>query len=416
MDDYTIHTIHIRLPEKPHDDSAELNAKQSADPDDTTLTATAKEASIIQETAHEGPPTESVAPPTVVTSNITIRQNERIDWSDVSNNAIGSYNRRLESAYLANTWRSDMHFHIISEQLDIPAHALIISTASAQLEHLCFVDGDGNGRDNNPIRIDVPDCTSADFLIVLRYLYSGGNGGSLVQLTPTNIVPITKIAKLFELHHLSGQCNHRLATMLSTETVCDLYTKLWPIRNAFTQQCLDLMVRHLEGILSNDTAMQMPDEPLFKLFAALENTSATPHPEHVLQALKRRADRELVAADMPQTGANRRLLIGDRRFKLVAFELMTVAQFANSLHDIGPDFMSDAEIGAMFKRVLLGNPMELSERHQVIGCSCGKGGPEGEEVDPRESANDYCCLAAGKLKFASEAAADVEDGTGSNND
>lgn len=116
-------------------------------------------------------------------------------------------------------------------------------------------------------RINVPDCTSAEFLVVLHYLY--GNG-SIQNLTRSNIVPVTKLAKLFELNHLSGQCVQLLAKMLNTRNVCRLYADMWPLCNAFTQQCLDLMVAHLEEILSNDTAMRMPDVVLFKLFASME--------------------------------------------------------------------------------------------------------------------------------------------------
>lgn len=79
-------------------------------------------------------PAKAPAPPPV--GRLSIRQNGRIDWSDISNNAIGCYSQRFEAAYVANSRFADLHFHIVTEQLDIPAHSMIVSVASAQLEYL----------------------------------------------------------------------------------------------------------------------------------------------------------------------------------------------------------------------------------------------------------------------------------------
>lgn len=332
--------------------------------------------------------TVDVPPPVVV-----IRHNGRIDWSDHDSNAIGRFNQRLQLAYLANTRHADITFHIVAEHLDIPAHALIISVASEKLEQLCFGDGDGPSTNR---RIDVPECSSSDFMVVLRYLYSGG---TVAYLSSTNVVAISKIAKHFDLRHLIHQCCIMFSKVVVPKNACRLFNQLYPADNIITKKCLHLIVTHCAEMLRDGSMMAMSDDVLVELFDALANAGQRPDPVLVMQALTRWADTQLAATGQPRTGANRRSLLGAQRFQLISFESMSYRQFAQSLLDAGTDFLSVEEAGMWLKHILMYNPFATSEKHRVVGCSCGK-----REIDRAANMLPYagkgkCCLDAKTLQF-----------------
>lgn len=309
---------------------------------------------------------------------IPIRDNIRIDWFDHNNNAIGNYNQRLALTYIANS-----RLHIVPENLDISAHSLIISVASETLEILCY--GDDGSRNADGTRIEVPDCTSSDFLLVLRYLYSCG------------AVAISKIAKRFGLHHLGQHCSVTLSKAVSPENACRLFSQLHPSDNAIAQKCLQLIVTHCEEMLQTNAPMDMSREALDTLFESLDRAGTRPNPVQVLQALIRWVDAGLVAIKRPLTGANRRQMLSEQRFRLIQFQHMTYLQFAKSLLDVGTDFLSDKEVGECFRKILLTNPFALREKIRVIGCSCGKRLVDGAAV--MQYANGQCCFDAKTLQF-----------------
>lgn len=352
--------------------------------------------------------TKPLSPRSELAISVPIRHDVRIDWSDYPSNAIGNFGGRLASTYMANSRHADITFHIAADGIDIPAHSLIIGTASVEFEHLCY-GKNGSDRVAADTRIEVPaDCCGlTDFLVVLRYLYSGGP--TVAELTENNAIPIAKLAKHFQLHHLSGQCLALLGGILQPQNVCRLYSALHPMCNAFMERCLQLMQSHFEQILADDTAMRMNDEALYTLFVS-KSAFRPPSPMRVLEALGRWANVECDLQELHVSGANRRYVSDGMRFKLVKFTELSYIEFANALCDIGMDFLSVGEIGEIIKRILMRHPSRISESELVIGCTCGhtaapppppsgkKKGNKGHSEPHRTGTS--CCFENNRLQYA----------------
>lgn len=92
-----------------------------------------------------------------------------IDWKNRPKDAV-IFEDRLADAYMGKSLKSDMAFYVDSDGTTIPAHSLIVSAASEELEKLIY----GTGSIVNTDRVvNVPDCPEEEFLLLLRYLYTG---------------------------------------------------------------------------------------------------------------------------------------------------------------------------------------------------------------------------------------------------
>lgn len=93
-----------------------------------------------------------------------------IDWNNRPKNPTNVFEDRLADAYMGKSLQSDMAFYVESDKTTIPAHSLIVSAASEVLEKLIH----GTGSIVNTDRVvSVPDCPLEEFLVLLRYLYTG---------------------------------------------------------------------------------------------------------------------------------------------------------------------------------------------------------------------------------------------------
>lgn len=93
-----------------------------------------------------------------------------IDWTDrLDDNH--SYDDRFADAYMGKTFQSDMIFFLESCGTSIPAHTLIVSAASAVLERFVRQGSGGTGKTDRIVQ--VPDCSLAEFTVLLRYIYTG---------------------------------------------------------------------------------------------------------------------------------------------------------------------------------------------------------------------------------------------------
>lgn len=132
----------------------------------------------------------SDAPTSPETANealsFTIRFDTRLDWSSVADdgakNSGDPKHRTMEAlavrfgALLGNSLRSDMSFYVEHDNVSIPAHRLIVGSASAVLEAMVYGSGIGtvrssgdgdsstsDGTDTAGRGIPVRDCYAEDF-------------------------------------------------------------------------------------------------------------------------------------------------------------------------------------------------------------------------------------------------------------
>lgn len=95
--------------------------------------------------------------------------NSGIDWNDRPKDP-SRFEDRLADIYMGKSLKSDMSFYVESDDTTIPAHSFIVSAASEVLDKLIY----GTGSIVNTDRVvKVPDCPKEEFLLLLRYLYTG---------------------------------------------------------------------------------------------------------------------------------------------------------------------------------------------------------------------------------------------------
>lgn len=114
---------------------------------------------------------------------------------------IGSFRFRMLREYFCRTHRADIYFCVVREQLLVPGHATLLCVASRAMERLCEEALASETR-----TVDVPDCSAADFLVALRFMYGDGEA-DMQRVDAANASAVAGLAERYGLDVLGALCS-----------------------------------------------------------------------------------------------------------------------------------------------------------------------------------------------------------------
>lgn len=277
------------------------------------------------------------------------RNKDHVNWNSPTN-ARNDFAARYANALFLNEWKSDISFHVSMENRTFPAHALIVAFASPVLERHCF-PRKGERRNTNMFTLPY-DCSADDFVIVLRYLYTGD---AMEQLNVGNAAAVLKIAIFLDLRQLQIQCEQLIERELSVENVCSIFETIHLLDIEINEICLQFMQDNAQEILENGTAMQMSDEPLRKLLS--QDLLNIDKEIQLVAPMVTWADAECRSWLISSSGANRRLVLGSRLY-LIRFAAMANDEFLESIQILGDKCLEDYEVSSTSLHITSQNQSE----------------------------------------------------------
>lgn len=299
--------------------------------------------------------------------NHMVNNRETIDWTDRLDGK-HSFVDRFADAYMGKTIQSDMTFVLESSGTLIPAHSWIICAASPVLERL--VHGTGSIVNTDRV-VTVPDCSLAEFNVLLRYLYSGKHKihmsfyiyviqyimcvyaiGLAEKLNIETARALLPLVHYFNLQHFENICVKLLGDSLSTKNVCETYGKLHLLDIPLNKSCLKKIQSRTSEMLADGSLMQMPDTALSKILCSDKHLNITNESE-IFGAMLDWADKQCSEHKLLPSPANRRLMLKDRIY-LIRFGAMNLDAFGKCLSSVKDGFFSDAELSDIMKCISLG--------------------------------------------------------------
>lgn len=156
-----------------------------------------------------------------------------------------------------NELDSDIKFVIESEKLEFPAHKLVIGLGSDVLHHMVY----GNGTTVGTSTIVVPTFSSNDFLVVLKYLYTGDIKWNLDSCTG-----VLEVGKYFGLTDLENSFNGFLADTINLESALDIFGRHFHTNDIISRTAMKIIQLKLRTYVEpNFKFFDLPTEALVQI-------------------------------------------------------------------------------------------------------------------------------------------------------
>lgn len=234
------------------------------------------------------------------------------------------------SAYVGNQLHSDMVFYIKNEQIEVPAHKLIVGINSKVL--YTMIHGTGTIKPSN--KITVENISVEQFQEVLNYIYS-----NTANLQESNCLAIMGVAHYLGLMHLEELCSDFLIQKLSVTNACGFYEKVYIYENKFTKKCEEVIAANACDLIKNEHLITMNKDALeviIQLELALNDEKS------LFEALLKMATNTCEQNGLIPTPENKRCILKDL-IKFVRFAAMSAEEFSKCL-SIDPHFLTGAEV------------------------------------------------------------------------
>lgn len=244
--------------------------------------------------------------------------------------------------FVGNERFSDMTFYVEQENIDIPAHRVIVATASNVLDK--FINGTGSINPSN--QITVTDISSKDFLEVLRYIYTDD-----ITVKENNALDILRVANYFDLPQLEEQCVEVVTGMLNIDNVCSLYENTYKLNSVLGRKCIQLIQSKTDVLMKNGSLTNMDQNALSEILK-LDRLNVKKEKD-IFEALLNWASANCLQHGLPLTSRNKRQMLGER-IRLVRFTAMNSTEFFECL-TLDPAFFSSEEVSEILVAIRTGN-------------------------------------------------------------
>lgn len=142
-----------------------------------------------------------------------------------------------------NELNSDIKFVIESENKEFPAHKLVIGIGSDVLHRMVY----GSGTTLGSTTIVVPRFSSINFLVVLKYLYTG-----VMEWNLDNYNTILEVGDYFGLTELKNLFNGFLADTINYSSALDIYGRYYHENNIVCRTAMKVIQLVLARYLKSD--------------------------------------------------------------------------------------------------------------------------------------------------------------------
>lgn len=248
---------------------------------------------------------------------------------------------------IANQLYSDMHFYIELENVEIPAHRSIVSTASPVLDK--FLCGSGNLPASQ--RITVSDISVRRFGLVLDYIYTDA-----AAIDVDNALDVLRVAHYLDLTNLEEMCVETLLRTLTIYNVCTLYPQTYMLSVRLATKCEQLIQAKTDWLLANGQLFAMAPAA-FREILKLDRLNVR-RERDIYAALLKWAGERCAEQGLASTARNRRQALGNARLAYVRFTAMTMDEFLECL-TLEPAFFSSDEVAEITEAIRTGRPLAL---------------------------------------------------------
>lgn len=163
-------------------------------------------------------------------------------------------------ALFCNDFNADIKIIIQNENVEYPAHKLIIGHASDVLNKMVY----GNNTALATSIITLPNYSSSDFLPVLKYLYTG-----TVEWTLDNYHGVLEVGKYFGLSEMENLFKIYVANTVNYDTALDIYARFFDVNDYLCRTAMKIIQLVLNKILKSKNKMvkffELPAEALSQI-------------------------------------------------------------------------------------------------------------------------------------------------------
>lgn len=258
------------------------------------------------------------------------------------------------AALIGSTKFADMHFYIELDDCDVPAHQMIVGTASPVFDK--FLSGSGSLPASD--RITVSDISAERFHEVLRYIYTDE-----ATISEENALDVLRVANYFNLTDLEDKCVETVLRTLTIYNVCTLYPLTYQLSTRLAGKCVQLIQAKTDWLLDSGDLLKMPPAA-FSEILKLDQLNVR-RERDIFAALLKWAEERCVTVGLSSTAKNRRELLGPNRVALVRFTAMAMNEFLECL-SLDPAFFSSIEVADIAQAIRLRQPPELVQLHSLV--------------------------------------------------
>lgn len=170
---------------------------------------------------------------------------------------------KIENLFCDET-KFDMKFFIENENIEYPAHKLIIGLGSDVLYNMVY----GNDTTLPASTITVPGYSSKDFLPVLKYLYTTTTGTFIWDLDEDYTLALA-VAKYFGLIEFGDVYNAYVAETVDYDNALDIYARFHHRNDIVARTSMKIIQLQLFDYLNSDndlmTFFALPMEALTQI-------------------------------------------------------------------------------------------------------------------------------------------------------
>ena len=249
-------------------------------------------------------------------------------------------NERIKYLY-NNCLMADVHFLVgdsrgeTHPRVRIPCHKLVLAVSSP----VFYAMFEGKLAEKSDT-IDLPDCDSEGFLEFLRFIY-----WDEARLTGSCVMKLLYLAKKYMVPSLTDCCRRFLEKNLSPDNVMAVLPQVIKLGEAhLADQCWKIVDNQTDVALRSIPFNPLEDKEL--LMSLVRRDSLNVSELNLFKAVNYWAGRFCKKRELPNSGQQKREVIGDTIMNLIRFPLMTQRQFAEQVVDT--KILTESEIIDMF--------------------------------------------------------------------
>lgn len=251
---------------------------------------------------------------------------------------------------VGNSLHADFAFIIEDDNVEIPAHKLIVATASPVLHKMVY--GTDTFCSTNSIKVS--GITKESFLEILGYIYT-----DKININNDNVFAILNKANYFGLSFIETKCVNYLKNNLNNETVTWMYHQTFHScwSPELLNDCLKLIQTDPTSFFTAKE-FQSVSADAFKQILKLDAINCTEM--DLFEATLKLAKAHCIAAGLEPTGANQRKIL-DGAEKLLRLETLTKCEY-DYCRSLQLDFFSSSEIERTYATIDRQLPKAVASR------------------------------------------------------
>lgn len=257
------------------------------------------------------------------------------NWQE-NHESISSRNEFL----LNNELWSDIEFHFKDENITIPAHRLILASASCVFAAMAF--GDLKAK----VAVEIVDIPADCFLELLRFVYTDN-----VTFTSDSAAWILIGANKYMLKCLEKQAVDFIVNDIHQNNACTYLEQCSLLdHNEITEKCVRLVKHMTYKIVQTNAFLNLNEDTVGKL---LQLNVLNASEKELYSAILMWSNNQCKLANVPSTAENRRKMAG-KTVQQIRFPTMDMKTFLECVQ-MDDNFLSDADIGLITKSIFLHN-------------------------------------------------------------